>query len=307
MSRLSTARIRTAAAVFLVALIAIACGGGGGGTAVLDSAVDGAGAGSISGAVAKGPVSNASVAAYGMSGGLVGARIGSATTDASGNFIMATSGYSGPVMLMASGGSYRDEATGTVMQMAAGDVLTAVMPAMASGSTVNGIQVTPVTGMAQMLAQHMAGGLTDANIAAANAAMGNYFSVGDILHVQPMNPLNRGSGAGASVDARNYGMTLAAMSQYARSLNMPFSSAMATAMMNDASDGMMDGRTGGSQIPMGSGSMMGTGMMASTAGTGGLSGAMGAFMNSAANVSGLTAADMAALMQKLSGSGGKIL
>jgi len=181
-----------------------------------------------------------------------------------------------------------------------------VLPTLASGATVSGVWMTPVTGMAQRLATGMSGGMTDANIAAANTAMGNYFSVGDILHMQPINPTVASSGFGASQDARNYGMALAAMSQYAKSLTMPVSSTLITAMMNDAADGMMDGKMGGIQISMAMGGMMGNSMMASTVGTSGLATAMSNFMSSAANASGLTAADMAALMQKLINSNGKI-
>ncbi len=305
MSNFSFARIRLIGAVVATLLFAAACGGGGGGgTNVAD--VGSGGTGYISGAAIKGPVGNAIITAYGVSGGQMGIQIGTAATDASGNFTMSIGSYAGPVMLQVSGGSYKDEATGIPMAMAPGDVMTAIMPTVASGANNSGIQVTPVTAMAQALAQHMVGGMTDANIATANAAMGNYFLVGDILHNQPMNPLTIASGTGASQDARNYGMTLAAMSQYAKTLNMSVSSAMVTAMMNDASDGVMDGKMGGSQISMTMGGMMGMGMMVSTAGTSGLATAMTAFMNSAANVSGLTAADMAGLMLKLNSSSGKI-
>src|SRR5450631_215252 len=147
--------------------------------------------------------------------------------------------------------------------------------------------------------------MTDANIVAANAAMGNYFSVSDVLHIQPMNPMAVGSGADASQDARNYGMTLAAMSQYAKTLNMT-SSAMVTAMMSDASDGIMDGKHGAGQVSMSMGGMMGSGMMATTAGTSGLAMAMTSFVNSTGNASGMTSADMAALILKLTNSNGHI-
>lgn len=294
--------LRWGAAASLALLLITACGGGGG-----DGTSDQApGTGSISGSVTKGPVASATVMAYGIAAGSMGAQLGSAVTDASGNFTMTVGTHDGPVLLRVNGGSYKDEATGATMAMGSGDVMTAVMPAVSPGASVNGIQVTPLTSMAQARAQQMAGGMTAANIAAANAAMGNYFMVSDVLHVHPMNPVAPGSGAGAGADARNYGMTLAAMSQYAKSLNMPFSSGMVTLMVGDASDGMMDGMYGGNRISMSMGGMMGTGMMAPTAGTIGMSTAMAEFMASAANMSGLTPADMAALMQRLAGSTGAI-
>jgi hypothetical protein len=289
-------------AMAMTLLLATGCGGGG----TSADAPGTGGMGVISGVVTKGPVGNATVTAYGVSGGQMGTQIGMATTDASGNFTMPIGTYGGPVMMQASGGTYKDEATGLSMGMAQGDVMTAIVPSVVAGASSTGVQVTPVTAMAQALAQQMSGGMTAANMATANAAVGNYFSVSDILHIQPMNPLTTGAGTGASQDARNYGMTLAAMSQYARTLNMSVSSALVTAMMNDASDGVMDGKRGGTQISMSMGGMMGTAMMASNSGTGSLATAMAVFMNSSVNLSGLTLGDMAGLMQKLNNSNGRI-
>ena len=302
MTNRSSLRIPLIVAMSAAALLATACGGG---DTTVASNVGSGGTGFVSGAVTKGPVGNASVTAYGLSGGQMGAAIGSATTDANGNFSMGVGSYTGPVMLRASGGSYKDEATGTAMSMTQGDVMTAIMPTIAANSSHSGIQVTFVTSMAQTLAQSMTGGMTEANIAAANAAMGSYFSVSDVLRIVPMNPLVPGSGTGASQDARNYGMTLAAMSQYAKNLNMAVSSSMGTALMNDASDGMMDGRMGGASVSMTMGGMMGTSTMASNAGTGGLASAMTTFANSAGNMSGVTAMDMSGLTQKLNTSNGR--
>jgi hypothetical protein len=89
------------------------------------------------------------------------------------------------------------------------------------------------------------------------------------------------------------------MSQYAHGLGMSTSSGFVTAMMDDASDGMMDGMMGSTQIQMG--------MMESTAGWSGLATAMTDFMDSpAVNHSGLTSTDMNALIQALSASNGML-
>jgi hypothetical protein len=197
------------------------------------------------------------------------------------------------------------------MNMPAGDVMTAVIPDFTAGTTMSGIQITPLTAMAQQMAQHMAGGMTAANIAAANTAMGQYFLVSDILHVQPIDTSmnNSGVGAGVTQDMRNYGMVLAAMSQYAHTLNTSMNTSdLVTAMMNDATDGVMNGMMSGGgaiSMPMGGG-MMGT--MTSTAGTSSLGAAMTSFLSAsnAANASGLTSTDMAALITKLNGSNGTI-
>jgi len=261
---------------------------------------------SVSGTVFNGLMTQATVTAYAINNGVAGARIASVTTDSQGNFTMPLGNYAGAVMLQMNGGIYTDEATGATVTMGSSDLMSAVMPTVASGTASSGVWLTAMTSMAQARASGMTGGMTDTNIMAANTAMGNYFSVSDILKTQPMNPMVAGSGTNASQDARNYGMTLAAMSQYAKNLNMTVSSAMVTAMMSDAADGVMDGKKGGTQISMSMGGMMGSSMMAPAAGTSALGAAMTAFMNSAANASGMTAADMAALIQKLTNSDGHL-
>jgi hypothetical protein len=85
----------------------------------------------------------------------------------------------------------------------------------------------------------------------------------------------------------------AAWDQFAKGQGMTVSSAFVMDMMDDASDGTMNGMMGGS-------------MMQSSAGTTGLATAMTGFMGSTMNRSGLTAADMNMLIQKLSSSIGQL-
>lgn len=149
----------------------------------------------------------------------------------------------------------------------------------------------------------------DASITTANTAVGSYSSAGDIVHTAPMNPMVSGSGAAASPDARNAGMAIAAMSRYARTMGMTGSSSgMVTAMVKDASDGVMNGRMGSTAITMGGmpGGMMGGSMMASTAGTTGLSTAVSSFVGSAGNMSGIPQAAMQPLVDKLHSATGTI-
>ncbi|TRZ89094.1 hypothetical protein D4R89_06600 [bacterium] len=286
-------------------LLLFGCGGGSGSGEAAATGADGM----ISGTAVKGPVNGATVTAFSISNGKMGALIGSGTTDAEGNFTVSIGSYSGPVMLRMNGGMYTDEATGASMTMQPGDVMTSVMPQVNAGSVMAGVQITPLTSMAQARVLSMSGGMIPANIASANTAMGNYFSVSNILYTHPMNPLILGSGSGATLEMRNYGIMLAAMSQYANSIGMPFSSGMITAMMNDASDGIMNGMTGNAQIIMGGmGGMMGTGNnpLSSNAGTSGLASALLAFMGSVQNRSGLTFTDMQTLYNRLSTSNGQI-
>jgi hypothetical protein len=264
--------------------------------------------GTVSGTVFNGTMSNATVMAYAVSGGAMGAQLASGSTNSTGSFSMSLGAYSGPVMLKMTGGSYANLATGTTMTMLTGDVMTAIIPTIASGTTITGIQMTPLTSMAQARAQAMTGGMMDANISAANTAVGNYFIVSDILQTTPMNAAELVPG-GTTTAMKNYGIAIAAMSQYAQTIGMTDPAALISAMMQDASDGVMNGMMGGTAIAMGGmgGGMMGGGtMMQSTAGTSGLANAITTFMGSSENKSGLTATDMNALYTQLNASSGTI-
>jgi hypothetical protein len=284
----------------VVPLVLSGCGGGG---SDADTTPAPTGQGAISGSVVKGPVSGATVSAHRIDNGAVGPAIASATTDAHGDFMLSVGNHAGHVLLQMTGGTYTDEATGAAMSMRAGDVMTAMIADMQAGSTVSGVQVTPLTSMAQAMAQHMPGGMTGANIHAAHAAVGAHFMVDDVLHTRPMNPLVAGSGSTATQHMMNYGMTLAAMSQYAKEAGMPMSSAIVASMMEDASDGWMNGATTSGPIVMG-GMMGGDHAMHSATGTSGLAGAMQHYVDSSLNHSGVTASHMSELMHKLSTSDG---
>jgi len=288
----------------LAAIMSLAACGGGGGN---DSGSVIAGGGIIGGTGFKGPVANGTVTAYALAGGVASAVLGTGSTDVDGKFRIDIGSYAGPVMLQVAGGSYVDEATGANMPMATGDVMTVMLASVASGASVSGIQVTPLTSMAQAAAAKMPGGMTQANIAAANSAVGTYFMVNDIVHTNPMNTLQPGSGATAGQNEVNYGMAIAAMSQYAKGQGMAASSALVTAMMNDASDGVMNGKMGANPVSMSMGGMMGSTMMPSNAGTSGLGAAMQAFANSAQNRSGVTATMVASLIAQLNTTSGQLV
>lgn len=302
LARLLPALVATAVAAALAA-----CGGGGGGAG---DAPGGSEPGvplvttTITGSAVEGPVSGATVTAYTVTGGMRGFPVGStATTDANGAFVMSVPVAGGPLMFQVTGGTYVDEATGGTVTFAPGQVMTSILSSLASGTA--SVQVTPLTAMAQAMAAGMPGGMTPANIDAANTAMGAYFMVGDIVHTPPLNPLVTGSGTGVAAPMANYGMALAAMAQYAKNAGVP-SSTFVGMMMQDAADGVLDGKAGSTPIAMGTAMMGSGGMMQATAGASGLASAMADFMKSPANASGLTATSMTTLMQQLAASGGRL-
>jgi hypothetical protein len=296
-------RLPAAAISIAFAAVMAGCGGGGGGAPGVSPSPGEPAATTIAGSVVKGPVSGATVTAYSVAGGMMGAALISTTTDAQGSFAMPMPGDAGPIMLRVTGGTYTDEATGAKVTFAPGQMMTAVLSSLASGTA--SVQVTPLTAMAQAMAAGMPGGMTGANVDAANAAVGAYFMAGDIVHTRPVNPLVGGSGAGATAAMANYGMALAAMAQYAKDAGVS-SPAFVGSMMLDAADGVLDGKAGTAPIAMGPGMMGGGGMMQASAGGSGLAAAMGEFMNSPSNASGLTAASMTQLMQQLGAATGRL-
>jgi len=266
--------------------------------------------GMMSGTAFMGAMHSGTVTAYAVSGGAMGVPLDSATLDPAGDFTLALGAYSGTVMLEVTGGSFMDPATGTTMTMGTGDILRSCVASFDPAATTTGVRITPLTSMAQAMAQGMVGGMTAANVGTANADVGSYFMVDDILGTMPMDPTVAGSTGAATVASRNYGMTIAAMSQYAHTVGMTGpSSAMVTAMADDASDGVMNGMMGSTPITMtgmGGGMMGGGGMMSTTAGTTGLATAMSTFAGSSMNRSGVTATDMQNLVDKLAASTGTI-
>jgi hypothetical protein len=54
-------------------------------------------------------------------------------------------------------------------------MMTAVVSSLANDTPATGLEITPLTSMAQAQAQNMPGGMTATNISAANMAMGNRF------------------------------------------------------------------------------------------------------------------------------------
>ena len=128
------------------------CGSGGGTNSITTPGENGGTTGAtgmISGTAVKGPISGGAVTAFAVTNGSMGMQLASGTTDSQGNFTMSIGDYAGPIMLQMSGGTYVDEATGATVTMAAGDVMTAVMTALSSNTTVTGVQITPLTSMAQ--------------------------------------------------------------------------------------------------------------------------------------------------------------
>jgi hypothetical protein len=122
-----------------------------------------------------------------------------------------------------------------------------------------------------------------------------------------MNPLEPGSGATATQDAKSNGICIAAMTQYAKTIGMTTSSSgIVTAMMKDASDGFHERHDGLDGHLYGWHGRHDGRQYAIRCGTSGMATGMSQFVGSAMNKSGVQMSDMQALINKLNSSGGAI-
>lgn len=182
----------------LVTVLLAACGGGGGSSATSTS---------VSGVASKGPIKDGTVSVYAVNAdGSRGRLLGTARTSSSdGSYATADLAYRGSIIVIVSGGTYVDEATGITC---ANPGLKAALPD-ASGSVK--VAVTPLTDVAFKQMSSAAGGFTTANISAANAVVSTVFGV-NITATQPVDPTDPAKVAAASQASIEYGVALAAIS-----------------------------------------------------------------------------------------------
>jgi ELWxxDGT repeat protein len=217
----------------------------------------------IGGIASKGIISGAVAKAYGVNAdGSKGAELGSDQTDADGKYSIDLGDYNGPIIVEVVGGSYEDEATGTIK---ANIKLRAVVP-NAKGNTK--AAVTPLTEMAVQLAGSI---FTVSRINNVNAKVAVLIGGADITETQP--PDIRDDLGGATTAEKDYTMVLAAISQMIEDGSAPDVANVVAMISNDlADDGKLE--VNGS----GAGDL--------------LQGALGNFVESADNKTGLTSDDI---------------
>ncbi len=206
---------------------------------------------SLSGVVFQGPIAGATVRAYAYANGRRGTELGQALTDASGRYTISGSIPAGVVLLEASGGAYREEATGrdvTVGPSVPLRTLVRVTPGGNVGGTI-GTYTTLAAGHAEYLASrgHTIEAATDEAYAAINNALGL-----DARTTVPLDITSVASATSAVTAAHEYGFFEAALSQWtadagAQTGTTPHtvhtSSSLLTLAYDDIrSDGILDGR-----------------------------------------------------------------
>jgi len=193
--------------MFLTLALGGCGGGGGGGTTgtpsgggpVQQTGID------INGVVSKGPLKGATVTIYAANpDGTKGSQLATTTTLSDGSYATKINGYTGVVLIEATGGAYTDEATNTPNVTLAIPLRTAVS---ATGSALSAA-VTPLT---EIAVQKMGATMTSANVQAMNTLVSSLYLGGkNIVTTQPVDVSNPGS---ATDDQKSYALILAAVSE----------------------------------------------------------------------------------------------
>jgi hypothetical protein len=289
--------VRTSLFLLGVQLVA-SCGGG------TPIEVVGTSTGEVSGVVIKGPVQDGTVTVYRLDSRFGrGASLGEARTDAAGAFVVPVTSYNGALLVVASSGTYVDEALGTSVSLG-GRELVAVVPAYRSGAKLSGVRVTPFSTLAAAFAAHHVarGANLEAAVAEAYARINAHFGDVDWRTVTPVDLTV--PGATTLTPEVRAGLVLAALSQQAATLAQ--AGGVSAALVNgatltstlaaDGADGRLDGVGPGGQLRQASYALDGLTCRS------GLAGALGVFITSPRNASALRLADVRGLINGMAGS-----
>jgi hypothetical protein len=195
--------------IFLIGIsnLLVACGGGGGSGDGETPPAPAASTSTVSAFITKGPITGATCNLLDINDKLVA---GPATSNAGAIQFNAVS-YAGDVYTVCSGGSYTDEATGSVVALTAGHVMRSVTQAIGGSSTTVNQVVTPLTELVHRGAR-TSGDLSSSAMAIKAIEIAEVFGLDgiDIIQIQP-SPLETISGN--TSDSDRYGIVLAAISQ----------------------------------------------------------------------------------------------
>jgi len=186
--------------VFLLLLFGLGCGGGGGGGSVPTGT-------SAIGLAAKGPIVGGTVEVYAISvDGTIGTTpLATAVTSSDGSYAVDLGSYTGNVLVVVTGGTYRDEATGDMLP----NPLT-LRAAVTNASGLFSAAVTPMTEIAVRLAGTP---LTTEKIARANALVSSLIGI-NILSTMPDDVTV--ADTNSTLTEIEYGLMLAVLSQYSQ-------------------------------------------------------------------------------------------
>lgn len=216
---------------------------------------------SIQGIVFASPVSGATVRVWAFHDGRRGDLLGEVTTDAAGRFALDVKTQDGVVLLEASGGTYREEASGRDVTVSPQPILRSLVR-YSNAAPVTAGSVTTYTTLATGLAEHLIGrgqaaeAAMDQAFAAFNDALGL-----DVRAVTPLDITDPGNATGGLSPGHEYGFHEAAVSQWtadAGTRNGTEPHATHTSISFAAlgyddirADGVLDGRAGEATLRVG--------------------------------------------------------
>ena len=256
----------------------------------------------IAGEVMKGPISGATVTAMG-SGSAGCAAVGNtptgvpltcnlgpgntvvtATTGADGTYSLnfpAT--YTGPVILQVIGGTFLNEIDGSAELGPAAAPMRAILGTSPTPGTIANVAITPFTTMAaaRVFARAGSGAVTESLVNGVNALVGSMYGIADIIGTMPVE-VTAFLPFGVTANAQQYGLLTAAFSQQAANFSLANPLIFVNSVVDDFSDGLLDGLRNGIAIPIPGGTLP------ATAGAAGLAVAADAFaQNLVRNLSGV--------------------
>lgn len=218
--------------------------------------------GAIQGTVFAAPVSGATVKAYAYHDGRKGELLGEALTDAGGRYAIDVKTQDGAVLLEASGGAYREEASGRDVTLSPQPLLRSLVRYANRGPAAVS-SITSFTTLATGLAEHLV-----SNGSTAQAAMDQAFATFDdalgldVRAVTPLDITDVANATGGLTPGHEYGFYEAAISQWTaeagtRNGVAPHSahtSATFVALGYDdiRADGELNGRAGETELRVGS-------------------------------------------------------
>lgn len=222
----------------------------------------------IAGTVSKGRLNGAAVKAYAVAAnGTNGTLLSSGLTDGSGNFSIALPApQTGPVRVVASGGSYKSEASGTTVT-GTSDVSSLVDSVPAN---VTGVAVTPLSTFVSSLTVHrlsgggslrrgravVAVGSPATEHAAANSAVAAFFGLSGGAAIETLHPKFGKSDITDDEDGFKVGLALGTLSLQGANLLPSSPDDLVGALAADLTDGEFDGHDDtGAPVPLGGGDL----------------------------------------------------
>ncbi len=199
----------------------------------------------LSGAAVQGPMAASKVALYTINPktGASVALVSTGTTDDSGSFAIVLQAHSGPLRLMAKGGSFTSEMDGSTIGKPG--TISLLLPGAAT--SLAGISINPLTTFidALAIARLKAGGTTlSAALANATATIESYYG----LSTDPGTLAPDYTMAGVGTDAGNLGLVLGASINEDQHLCPGAPGGLVAALAADLSDGVFDGRKAGTAV-----------------------------------------------------------